>query len=703
MALMTKIRNNLAKLFMVLAIFFILYIFFDWGLDLTGRKGRGFLKGEVFAKVNGREITYKEFSDLLNQAIINWKKQNNKEDIDEQIEEQIRSEVWSQLVDQILQEQQIEKLGIKVSDEEIRDILTGPNPPEFLTSQFRDSTGTFHRDAYIAAIMDPQNKQILINVEEGIRRQLKYIKLQRLILASVQVSESELKKSFIEKNITLNADYVFFNVHTMISDTAVRVTEDDMRGYYESHPENFQSKPIRRLKYVSFSLSPSSADTNVVLDEMSRLLDQVKSGVASFEDLVGTYSELPSPDVYFKHNELSRQKEDAVFSAKKGDIVGPIIDYDGVHLIKIVDEKKGTEEFVRVSHILLRAIPGADSNKIISKAKDVLAKARRGEDFAKLARENSQDYTTAYQGGEIGWISKNGWEKPLTDAAFKAGKGQIIGPLRGKLGWHIIKVLAKDNREVKILDLAMKIKSSSETIDKAYEKAQDFIYLAKDEGFEKAASIMNIQIRETPEFNKGSYIPGLGLSDALSSFAWNNKLDAISEPIRLRNEIVVAKVSKIRDENMRSYEEVVPALRAMTLKEKKMNLLREQVDKFYNKLTPNADIISVAKSIPGVEAKNTGPFKPVDMIPGIGRDPAFIGTALSLQPGNISKPFEGENGYYIIKLISRTEFDTLKYNSEKDAIYRQKLQEKQHRTFSEWLQAMREQAKIIDNRSLYYR
>ena len=66
-----------------------------------------------------------------------------------------------------------------------------------------------------------------------------------------------------------------------------------------------------------------------------------------FTELVKTYSEIPSAEAFFKHGELSQKKENAIFSAKKGDIIGPINDNDGIHIIKILDQRQGTTEFVK--------------------------------------------------------------------------------------------------------------------------------------------------------------------------------------------------------------------------------------------------------------------------------------------------------------------------------------------------------------------
>ncbi len=702
MAVLSDIREKSPKFIIAGAVIvFIILIVFDWGLDISDRRDRQG-RHDVLGKINNQEIYYKQFSELVQRAVENQKQQQNTE-VDEEMERQIRSQVWNQMVDEILIQKEIERLGITVSDQEIRDIVNSQNPPEFLVQQFRDSTGVFRRDAYNQAMMDPQNRDAWIQVEEIIRQQQKQIKLQSLLLATINVGEEEIRQRFIDRNITLNADYVLFDINRLVPDSAVTITDDDLKEQYELHSADFKVKAARKIKYVVFNQSASTEDSTVILEESHRLLEQAKSKAIDFLELAKTYSEIPISDAYFKRGELSQKKENAVFSAKKGDIVGPIVDYDGVHLIKILDQRQGTTEFVKASHILINLVQGPDSIKAIQKANDLLAKARAGADFTKLASENSQDYGSARQGGELGWNSKERWVKPFADAAFKARVGEIVGPVRTQFGWHIIKIEGKDKREVKIADLALKIKASPQTVEAVYHHAQEFSYLAKEEGFEKAAENSQLNVRETPEFQKTGAIPGLGINDAINTFAFNNKLGEISEPLYVRNGVIVAKVSNIRDEGVRPLEEVKNIVRPMVMKNKKLKNLYKEVDSFYKTVTASSNLILTGQSNPNLIAQNTGSFKPTEYPPGIGRDLVFIGTALALKPGELSKPVEGSRGYYIIKLLSKSEFDTSYYRLQKEALRSQILQEKRQRVFSDWQIALRENAEIIDNRDKFFR
>ncbi len=702
MALMTDIRNNMAKLFAVLAVLFIIMIVFDWGLDLSGRKGRSQGNMEIIGSVNGQEIDYREFSDLVRRAEENQKKQSGA-DVDDETDRQIRSQVWNQLVSDMLIDQEIKRLGITVTDQEVVDIVRGPNPPDFLVAQFRDSTGTFRRDAYERAMMDPQNRTAWLQVEDAIREDQKRRKLQSLLMATVRVTDDEAWDVFTDRTLTLDAEYALFDANRLVSDSAVTVTDDDLRRQYDSHPEDFKAKASRKLKYVTFSLAASADDSSQVEQEMAKLREQAVSGSVDFVELAKTYSDVPVTEAYFNRSELSPAKESAVFAAKKGEIVGPIRDADGIHLIKVLDSREGKNDFIRVSHILINAVSGPDSVKAIQKARDLAREARNGADFATLARQNSQDYGSAMQGGDLGWNGRGRWVKPFEDAAFKARVGEIVGPIRTQFGWHILKVTGRDRREVKIASLTMKVKASAQTTDLAYKQAEDFSYLAKDEGFDKSAELSKYQVRETPEFTKGGMVPGIGYNESVNTYAFANKEGAISNPMAVTGGVAVFMVSGVREEGLRPFEEVKGILQTMALRQKKMDVVRKMAEEFAKSLTPSADLAAAARSNPYAMVQTTGPFKPADAPSGIGRDLKFIGTAMAMKPGEISQPFEGLRGYYILKLLSRSTLDSSQFAIEKEGIRNQILQDKRSRLLTEWQNQLREKADIVDHRDKFYR
>jgi parvulin-like peptidyl-prolyl isomerase len=696
---MTQIRNNLSKAFAIFAVFFIVYIVLDWGMDIGDRQRGG--GGDVIGAVDGTEISYREFSELLRAQSEAYRQQTGN-DPDDQTEQQIRSQVWNSVTQQALIELELERLGITVTDDEIRDILLGSNPPEAIANQFKDSLGVFNRAAYDRAVADPQNSQAWIQVERDLRRQRRIEKLQSILFASMRITDGELRQRFIDQNVTMEADYVLFDPNRLVPDSMIVVADSDIERHYNTSQDEFKVRAARKLKYVLFNLAPTGEDSAIVLAEMDRLTDQLNNGM-DFMELARSYSEIPPEEKWVKHGELTRQRETAVFSARKGAFVGPVADVDGYQLIKVLDERRGEGEFVRASHILLNAVSGPDSVAQIEKARSLLQQVRGGADFAALALEHSQDVSNKAQGGELGWTGRGGWVAPFERAAFGARVGDVVGPVRTQFGWHLIKVTGRDSRELKVVQLSMKVNASPRSIDLAYARADDFAVLAEDEGFEKSAELSAYEVRETPEFTKGGFIPGLGVNDAVMNFAFTGKLDENSTPMTVAGGVAVFKVSAIREEGVRPLEDVKGIVRSQVVRKKKMDQLRERVNTFHATLTPSTDLLPAAQSLQNVNAQKSGPFKAGEAPLGVGRDYAFIGTALALNPGDLSKPFEGARGYYIVKLNSKTPFDSLKFSNDRNTLRDQLLQEKQNRLFSEWLTALRDKAEIQDYRDRFFR
>lgn len=695
MALMTDIRNSLTKVFGAFAILFILYIMLDWGMDLTSLRPR---TADVIGVVNGQDISYQEYNEVYRRAVEAQRTQSGGQ-LDDETERQIEEQVWAMLVNQILVNQEMDRLGITVSDQEIVDWVRGPNPPEALVNQFRDSTGQFNRANYDMALDDPRNRDAWIAYEGQIREQRKSEKLQSLMLATVRVTEGEVLRRFLDRTLRMDASYVLFDPSRLVPDSAVTTTESDLERYYQEHQDDYKVRPSRKLKYVLFPTTPSGQDTADVVGEMQLLLTQIKGG-SDFKELAENYSEIPATDAFFKHGELSPAKENAAFSAKKGEVVGPVLDFDGVHLIKVIDERRGDADFVRVSHILLSDESAGDSTTETPEvlARELLRKVRSGSDFAELALQHSGDPGSAKNGGDLGWGGRGTWVKPFEDAAFGARIGEVVGPVRSQFGWHLIKVTGRDRRELKISTLSMRIRTSPQTINDLSQKADDFSYLATDEGFEKSAELSGYEIRETIEFTKGSMIPGIGASDAVMNFAFNEDLNAISPAIQIPGGVGVFKISEITDEGVRPLGDVRSLVEASVRRDKKFETVLPKVVEFRSSIGDGGNLLASASGRTDVTPGSTGPFVPTDSPPGIGRDQAFIGTAMALEPGAISEPVKGTRGFYLLQLTSKTPFDSLQYENQRQGLREQILQEKRNRFSQEWVMALRENAVIEDYR-----
>jgi peptidyl-prolyl cis-trans isomerase C len=104
-----------------------------------------------------------------------------------------------------------------------------------------------------------------------------------------------------------------------------------------------------------------------------------------------------------------------------------------------------TKDSVRARHIIILTSPDDPDSVRAAKRKQiegVLALARKGGDFSRLARKYSEG-PSARNGGDLGYFARDGMVKPFSDAAFALQPGQISDVVETQFGFHIIKVEAR--------------------------------------------------------------------------------------------------------------------------------------------------------------------------------------------------------------------------------------------------------------------
>lgn len=704
MPIMTKMRENMPAILIGLAVLFIAMIVFEWGMGITNR-GSGQYASSAVGKVNGEEITYQQFENVL-QNMVDEYKANSKQDPDDQTMEQLRDQVWQSLVNQMLIEQAAKNLGIVVTDEEIVNWVTS-NPeslPDMIKKNFEDSTGQINRQILEAALSSdrPEVQQFWKSVQDYLKQQRLQDKITSRLYSAIRIPESAMRMQFAQTNEKFDVGYILFPPSLLYPDSTIKVTDSEIKDYYSSHQDNYRTQATRRLKSVIFPIAPSTADSADVKNEMNRVASLARTGT-DFLELVKEYSENPYDDKFVSHGQLDPQVEAAAFEAKKGDVIGPIVTADGYHLIKIIDEQDGKNEFVHASHILIHVVEGPDSTASYKQAQNILKEAKSGFDFASLASQYSQDPGSASRGGDLGWFGKGMMVKPFEDACIKAKAGQIIGPVKTQFGLHIIKVLGKDSRELKIADVKMGIKVSQQTKDDLKQHAEDFIYIEKQDGFDKAAATMNLDARQTPPFVKGQFIPTIGSNEDLMKWTFDGSLGKLSDVITLNQGYGVFMISEIKDAGVTPLEQVSAQIKSLVLKQKQFDLAESYANKLNKKISANDSLSHLQQFDSRLRYGTTGSFAASGYVPSVGQDFNFVAVATNLRPGQISKPFEGTNGVYIIQLLSSTGFDSTAYKIQRISIMQNMMQQERQRVVSDWVQQLKDNASIEDNREKIFR
>jgi len=194
-----------------------------------------------------------------------------------------------------------------------------------------------------------------------------------------------------------------------------------------------------------------------------QLVSESKNG-GDFGKLAITYSADPQALKggnmgWGRIQELPSLFAQALATAKKGDIIGPIRSGVGFHILK-VNDIRGDKQNVSVTevharHILLKPSPIMTDAQAREKLTQVAADIHSGKTtFADAAKQLSQDPGSANQGGDLGWSSPEMYDPAFRDALLKLKKGQMRAPVHSSFGWHLIQLL--DTRQVDKTDAAQK-------------------------------------------------------------------------------------------------------------------------------------------------------------------------------------------------------------------------------------------------------
>lgn len=219
------------------------------------------------------------------------------------------------------------------------------------------------------------------------------------------------------------------------------------------------------LSHILIALpeNPTSEQVNDAQRQAESIVEEARNG-ADFGKLAITYSAdqqaLKGGQMgWGRIQELPGIFAQALSTAKKGDIVGPIRSGVGFHILKVNDLRGQSQSIsvteVHARHILLKPSPIMNDQQARLKLEEIAADIKSGKTtFADAAKEYSQDPGSANQGGDLGWATPDIFDPAFRDALTKLHKGQISAPVHSSFGWHLIELL--DTRKVDKTDAAQK-------------------------------------------------------------------------------------------------------------------------------------------------------------------------------------------------------------------------------------------------------
>ena len=209
--------------------------------------------------------------------------------------------------------------------------------------------------------------------------------------------------------------------------------------------------------------NPTSAQVDEAETQARSIVDEARNG-GDFGKLAITYSAdqqaLKGGQMgWGRIQELPSLFAQALSSAKKGDIVGPIRSGVGFHILKVNDLRGQSQSIsvteVHARHILLKPSPIMTDQQARLKLEEIAADIKSGKtSFADAAKAFSQDPGSANQGGDLGWASPEVYDPAFRDALTRLQRGQLSAPVHSSFGWHLIELM--DTRNVDKTDAAQK-------------------------------------------------------------------------------------------------------------------------------------------------------------------------------------------------------------------------------------------------------
>lgn len=698
MAVLSKIRKRSGLLLLLIG--FALLSFVVQDLFTKGFKS---LSKDV-GSVNGKDISFEEFR----VKVANTEK-NSQNQGQTMTSMQASNQVWNQEVNVALLSAEFEKLGIRVGEKHIIEVLKA-NPQIGQNPMFLNTAGKFDLNKFKDYFKsNPEGLQMLKDQEKDAELNAKYQIYNSLVKGAMYTTETEGKLKYEAESNKVNFDFVAVPF-TSIKDSDVKVSDDEIVAYMKTKEKKFKSEETRELDYVLIEDKPSAADEAEIKTKINNLLSthvefkdgkndtiQGFSSVSDNAEFVNLNSDVPFDSTYVSKQDLPAEHADALFALATGQVYGPYMKNNYYCISKALGRKAGAK--VKASHILISwegtKVPNKKEKRTKeqakAKAEGLLAQAKANPGmFAILAMTNSDD-SSAQQGGDLGFFGPNQMVKPFNDFVFSNAIGSI-GLVETEFGYHVINVTDKQDA-IKLATIAQKIEPSEATNDKIYEQATKFEMEAGSKDFSALAKQMNLTV--TPSIRVKAIDENFGtVSNQRQIVKWAFDSETSIGDVK-RFEIVnvghvIAKLKKVTEKGLMAVEDARPQVE-LILKNKK------KTEKIKAKLT-GSSLASIAASNK-VTVQNA-----IDLnidnpsIPNAGYEPKVVGTAFSSKAGQISKPIEGNSGVYVICTKAVTKAPAIKDHKE----YITKVQQQVLNYAGRVMPALKNDADIEDNRADFY-
>lgn len=351
------------------------------------------------------------------------------------------------------------------------------------------------------------------------------------------------------------------------------------------------------------------------------------------------------------------------------------------------------DESYRFQYVTFSKLPtAADTAQIIEDVRSLrTAFAETENDSLFLARQAS---TTNYRSSFVEVDDIREEYQAVADLSV----GEVSDVIVTGSQVAILKKEEERGNEIKFQTMSYNIQALPATIDEANERGSDFEFFASEEtSFQEEAESRNLEIREAFATKGNNFISGLGSSQQIMNFLESADEGDISDVLELNSEFVVLEVLEVTPEGYRPFDEVRTQVENMVRIERRKELTQQKVEEL---LSQNQTLERLAetseKEIQTVNSLRSN----ATVIPGAGREPMVIGAIFSLNEGETSGVLTGNSAAFVVEIADKMQADLANLDQETRLQIRQRLEQQKLQEFSSiWLEQLRKEAKIVDNRS----
>jgi len=705
MAILTKIRNRSGLAIGVVGVALGLFVVSD-ALNSNMGLFSGSQTNNV-GEIDGEKIGIKQFDDKLQLNLANFQKRTQQENIDENTRGQVRDQTWNELLNTYMMMKEYEQLGLQVGEEELADMIYGNNIHPQIKQSFTDpATGMFDVNnvkRYLKQMSDGTDETAKAQwkefedylVTESLQR-----KYSNLLKKGLYATSLEAKNLYTNRTQSAEVNFVALSYST-IADSTVIAEDGDLKSYFKKNMEKYKEREnSRKLEFVVWDFAPTSEDSATVqkwaFDQVAQF--QVADNDTNYVDLNSDSKFDARPK---RRKEFPESVQARLFRDSVGTVIGPVFENGKYSLYKIAGVTQDSVYSMRASHILIRVdgATDADTSAAQKKANDILARAKKGEDFAALASEFGTDGTKD-KGGDLGWFAEGDMIKEFGDAVKNGKKGdQFV--LKTQFGFHVIKITDDKTKKMVCAGIVERsVEASEKTTTVAYNDASQFAANSRNaEDFNKNLDEKKL-LKRVAEFVRetDNFLPGYTEAREAVRWAYQAKVGDVSEVLTVGNDkYIIATLTLVREKGKANFEASKERVIADYRKDKKAEQLQEKLKSAMESATT---LDALSKSLNQAITPSASQTFENGSIPYVGFDNSFAGTIAGTSATNkLLGPVKGDAAVYAYQINKINAAPPITDYSQQKAELNGALQQ---RVEYGYFEVLKELKNVKDNRFLFY-